>query len=90
LQALQSRPGRIAQVAVSVHLHLGDIEIADDTVTGGPLLDLPLWVASVSNQISADILLGSAAVVANLDVPVTQLSAMPPSYRIHPNPTPTG
>lgn len=89
LHALQGRPGRIAQVAVSVHLHLGDVEIADSTVTGGPLLDLPLWVASISNQISADILLGSAAVVANLDVPVTQLSAMPPSYRIHPNPTPT-
>jgi serine/threonine protein kinase len=88
LHTLQCRPGRVAQVAVSVHLHLGEIEIADSTVTGGPLLDLPLWVASISNQVSADILLGSAAVVANLDVPVTQLSVMPPSYRIHPNPTP--
>jgi serine/threonine protein kinase len=83
LQALQHRTGRVPQVAVSVHLHLGEIELADSTVTGGPLLDLPLWVASISNQVSADILLGSAAVVANLDVPVTQLSAMPPSYRIH-------
>ncbi|HWN71276.1 MAG TPA: serine/threonine-protein kinase [Haliangium sp.] len=83
LHALQRRPGRAPQVAVSVHLHLGEIEISDSTVTGGPLLDLPLWVASISNQVSADLLLGSAAVVANLDVPVTQLSAMPPSYRIH-------
>jgi serine/threonine-protein kinase len=90
LHALQRRPGRVAQVAVSVHLHLGEIEIADSTVTGGPLLDLPLWVASISNQVSADILLGSAAVVANLDVPVTQLSAMPPSYRIHASPASPG
>jgi serine/threonine protein kinase len=89
LHALQRRPGRVPQVAVSVHLHLGEVELADSIVTGGPLLDLPLWVASISNQVSADILLGSAAVVANLDVPVTQLSAMPPSYRIHPCPTPT-
>lgn len=86
LHALQHRAGRVPQVAVSVHLHLGEIEIADSTVTGGPLLDLPLWVASISNQVNADILLGSAAVVANLDVPVTQLSAMPPSYRIHAGP----
>jgi eukaryotic-like serine/threonine-protein kinase len=90
LQALQRRPGRVPQVAVSVHLHLGEIELSDSTVTGGPLLDLPLWVASISNQVSADILLGSAAVVANLDVPVTQLSAMPPSYRIHAGSTPPG
>jgi serine/threonine protein kinase len=83
LHALQRRPGRIPQVAVSVHLHLGEIELAGSTVTGGPLLDLPLWVASISNQMNTDILLGSAAVVANLDVPVTQLSALPPSYRIH-------
>ncbi|ACY18895.1 serine/threonine-protein kinase [Haliangium ochraceum] len=83
LDSLAAREQRSSQVAVSVHLHLGRIELINRTVTGGPLLDIPLWVTSISNQLRADILLGSAAVVANLDLPVSQISAAPPSYRIH-------
>lgn len=88
LEMLQQRSGRHPHVAVNVHLHLGEIEMAERAITGGMLLDLPLWVASISNQVSADMLVGSAAVVANLDVPVTQLSMSPPSYRIDTGPAP--
>ncbi|WP_428263415.1 serine/threonine-protein kinase [Haliangium sp.] len=82
LGVLHDRPGRNPWVLVTIHLHVGSVEIAGDAVVGGSLLDLSLWVAPISNHINADIVVGTAAVVANLDVSVTPLSATPACYRI--------
>ncbi len=82
LDQLKQRPDRHPYVVITVHLHLGEIDTAGDTVVGGPLLDLQVWVAPIANQLNADIVVGSAAVVANLDTPVSPLSISPPCYRI--------
>ena len=82
LDKLEERSNRHPYVVVTIHLHLGEIDIAGNSVVGGPLLDLQVWVAPIANQLNANIVVGSAAVVANLDTPVTPLSISPPCYRI--------